>query len=110
MTRAQVLSPQAGPSDPNVVAGFEIKVADDSVQMVLPADIEGVDRVVVDLPLTGLGLVDEVSNLRVDRSGAQPLDPAVASRRFCRLDVCEFRADDGELGEQRTAATVWLAS
>src|SRR5665213_2015309 len=79
MTRAEVLSPQAGPSGPTVVAGFEIEVADDLVQMVLPADIEGVDRVVVDLPLIGLGLVD-VSNLSVDRSGAQPLDPGVASR------------------------------
>jgi hypothetical protein len=103
MTRAQVLSPQASPSDLTVVAGFEIEVADDLVQMVLPADIEGFDRVLVDLPLTGLGLVD-VSNLSVDRSGAQPLDPAVASRMSCRLDLCEFRADEGELGERRTAA------
>jgi len=103
MTRAHVLSPQLVPSDLTVVAGFEVDSAGDLVHMVLPADIEGVTRVVIDLPLTGLGVVD-ASNLIADRSGAQPLDPAAASRVSCALDVCEFRADEGELGERRTVA------
>lgn len=103
MTRAHVLSAQAGPSDLTVVAGFEIEIADDLVYMVLPADIEGVARVVIDLPPSGLAVVD-VSNLSVDRSGAQPLDPAAACRMSCRRDVCEFRADQVELAERRTAA------
>ena len=103
MTRAQVMVPHAVLSDLTVVAGFEIDVADDVVHMVLPADIEGVARVVIDLPLKGLAVAD-VSNLSVDRSGAQPMDPAAARRVFCRLGVCESVAREAELAERRTAA------
>ena len=103
MTRAHVLSPQALPSDLTVVAGFEIDRADDVVHMVLPADIEGVARVVIELPLQGLAVVD-ASNLSVDRWGSQPLDPAAAVRLSCPLDVCEFRDDAVALAERRIAA------
>jgi hypothetical protein len=103
MTRAHVLIPDGDPMDLTVVAGFEIHSADDLVYMVLPADIEDVARVVVDRSHQGLALVDAL-NVNVDRSGVQPLDPAAASRMFCRLDDCKALPDEAGLTERRTAA------
>ena len=103
MTRAHVLIPDTIPTDLTVMAGFEIDTADDLVYMMLPADIEEVARVVVDLPLQGLAVVDALK-LNVDRSGVQPLDPAAASRMFCRLDDCKRLTDEAGLTERRAAA------
>jgi hypothetical protein len=103
MARAQVMSPEAIPSDLTIVAGFEIETADHLVHMVLPADLDDVVRVLIDLPLGGLAVV-EVSDLSVDQLGVQPLDPAVASRLSCRPDDCQFLADDVGLAERRIAA------
>ncbi|HEY2563635.1 MAG TPA: acyl-CoA dehydrogenase family protein [Acidimicrobiales bacterium] len=103
MTRAHVLIPDAIPTDLTVMAGFEIDPADDVVYMVLPADIDDAARVVVDLPLQGLAVVDP-SSLSVDGSGVQPLDPAAASRMFCRLDDCKLLPDEAGLTERRIAA------
>jgi Acyl-CoA dehydrogenase, C-terminal domain len=66
-------------------------------------DIEDVARVVVDRSHQGLALVDAL-NVNVDRSGVQPLDPAAASRMFCRLDDCKALPDEAGLTERRTAA------
>ena len=60
MTRAHVLVPDTSPTDLTVMAGFEVDPADDVVYTVLPADIDDIVRVVVDLPLQGLAVVDSV--------------------------------------------------
>jgi hypothetical protein len=103
MTRAQVLSPDTIASDLTVVAGFEVEVADDLVHVVLPANIDEVVRVVIDIPLKGLAVVD-ASNLTIDRSGVAPLDLATVTRRSCLLSACEVLDDERGLAERRTAA------
>ena len=101
---AQILHPGLLPADLSVSAALEVRLADDRLELIGPAGTDLAEKVLVDAPGLGLGLV-EARWLSPGERGPGPFDPEVAVRRVCSISAFEVVAGPGQSDERRVAAT-----
>ena len=102
---AHMRHPELLPGDLRVSAALDARRANERLELIGPAGTDRADRVLVDVPGMGLGVVQArwISPLA---GGPGPFDPMAAVHRVCPISAIEMvpASDPLELDERRVAA------